>query len=741
MNMLSPVDLERVVEAEAEEIPFGWMPLAAGFIRKRWPSLVLCVVVASALGFFYASQQAPTYSSATTLLVDQRRADNFLPGRAQLDNQGVNAEIESQVEVLRSYGLAEKVVDRLNLADTRDDMPPGSGLLAHRPMPLLSWIGLGKSSAPVADAQTRRAQAADSLLRMTAVRRVGLTFVIEVAVVSESAEGSAKLANGVAQAYVAEQLSGKSQATKEATNWMRARLVELSTQARAADDAVQSYKAANNILATDEGLINDQQLSALTSKLAGFHAAAISAKAQLDQARQMLTSGSAGNVVGEGLQSPIIDNLRQKLLDKQRQYAEWSARFGTQHEAVRLLRGEINDLQAGIRSELQRVVSTATNSLQIAQANEAAAQAQVDASVSQSGRVNKDRVQLRALQSEADTYRTLYASFLQRYSQAAQDQSYPVSEIEVISAAAPPLQKSGPRRGLILGGSAVAGLGIGLFAGLLSEMAAARPKRRGRGRSARGMECLGTLPMLKPPMPRGVSAIGHIRRVMFGGPRPGALRLPRDGSAGLLRLAIDRPNEPFGLAVAAMRREILRRTGSAREGRVIGCLTLNGGEGTSTVAANLAHVLAQGGHRTVLIDLADGENALTRLMRDPGAEPDGFGSRMHQDRATGLMFRPATGPADEVAGLSQLPTGQTMISIVRSLQRKHDFIIIDLPAVERRMPSHDILMQVDDLLMVGRWTPQDEARMMEAPDLAAASAVRCLGIILTMVPPRFCDVV
>lgn len=744
MNMLSPVDLDRGVGSpvgpQPEALPFAWVPLAGGFLRRRAAAIILVASMVTGLALLYVSQLAPTYMASATLLVDQRRADNFQAAHTTLDSLGVSAQIESQVEVLRSFGLAAKVVDRLNLADLRTDMAPGAGLIAHRVAPLKTAMGLGRPAPSSDSADVRAAQAADTVSRMITVRRVGLTFIIEVSVVAEDPQAAAKLANAVTDVYVAEQLGAKSQATHEASDWLHARIGELSAQATAADAAVQKYKKDHNIVATDEGLINEQQLTALTAKLATLRAATIAAKAQLARAKLMLSGGdTSGAVMGEGLQSGIIDNLRQKLIDKQRQYAEWRVRFGAQHEVVRRLEAEIGELQAGIRGEMQRIVGTATNSVEIAQASENATQAQVDAVVDQSGRVNSDRVQLRALQSEAETYRTLYTNFLQRYTQAAQDQSFPVSEVQVVSAAAPPLLRSGPKRGLIVGGAGVVGLGLGLLVGLVAEIASQRPRARPHGRSARGLECLGTLPLLGAEPSGWKGPAEKLRSLVVGG-NMGAMRLPDGGGAGLLRLGVDRPNELFGLAVAGMRREVLRRLGTSREGRVIGCLTLNSGEGTSTVAANLAHALALGGHRTVLVDMADGPGNLTRLMGQQDGENDGLGGRMHQDRKTGLLFRPAIRPAG-LPSNNAVTISQSMSAMVKALQRKHDFVILDLPAVERRMPSHDILTQVDDLLMVGAWTEQDEAKMLEVPDLAAASAVRCLGIVLTMVPPRFCDVV
>ncbi|WP_407804882.1 GNVR domain-containing protein, partial [Staphylococcus aureus] len=60
------------------------------------------------------------------------------------------------------------------------------------------------------------------------------------------------------------------------------------------------------------------------------------------------------------------------------------------------------------------------------------------------------QVQLRELQREAETYKNMYQTFLQRYQEAMQQQSFPVTEARVISKAVPPRTPSKPNKALIL---------------------------------------------------------------------------------------------------------------------------------------------------------------------------------------------------------------------------------------------------------------------------------------------------
>jgi uncharacterized protein involved in exopolysaccharide biosynthesis len=76
---------------------------------------------------------------------------------------------------------------------------------------------------------------------------------------------------------------------------------------------------------------------------------------------------------------------------------------------------------------------------------------------------------LEELESTAMTYRRMFESALQAFTEAEQRQSYPVSNARVITAATPPTGHSYPRRRQTLVIAAMAGLIFGLGLALLRE--------------------------------------------------------------------------------------------------------------------------------------------------------------------------------------------------------------------------------------------------------------------------------
>ena len=116
--------------------------------------------------------------------------------------------------------------------------------------------------------------------------------------------------------------------------------------------------------------------------------------------------------------------------------------------------------------------------------------------VAQSQVNNEAQVSLRELESNAQTYRALYDNFLQRYMESVQQQSFPITEARVITAATRPLSKSKPKTVLVLGLAALLGLGFG-FAGAAWRDFADRVFRTAHQvESTLQTECIALLPVI-----------------------------------------------------------------------------------------------------------------------------------------------------------------------------------------------------------------------------------------------------
>ena len=267
-----------------------------------------------------------------------------------------------------------------------------------------------------------------------AVWRVGMALVIEITFQSIDPDRAAQIANAVADGFIVDQLEAKYQAIQGATAWLQDRLNELRGQASAAERAVVEYKTKNNIVDTGGRLMNEQQLAELNTALVQARAAKAEAQARLDRITQILRddnpdpTAAATATVTESLQSPIITQLRQQYLDIAQREALFSSRYGNNHLAVVNLRNRMQEIRRSIIDELKRIAQANKSDYDIAQARENSLEKSLAESVAGSQTTNKAQIELRQLESAAQTYRALYNNFQQRYMDSVQTQSLPMTE-------------------------------------------------------------------------------------------------------------------------------------------------------------------------------------------------------------------------------------------------------------------------------------------------------------------------
>ena len=708
-----------------------WVPDLFAFLRRSWRIVLLCTAVTIALGIVYFVTATSSFTASSTVLIDAEASAPFKQQSSAMDGQYANGVVESQVEVLQSVGLARDVVRALRLAD--DPV-----FLANGRSPINTVLGvlLAPFATPMPDdPQSHETGAAELLIRMSRVRRIGMSFILELDVTSRDARLSSRLANAMVDAFVNGGLDAKNVNTKRASLWLQQRIGELQSQAVVADRAVQAFKAEAGIVDTDKGLMNQRYLGELNSQIVLARTRVADAKARLDRIREIIQAGPWAGDVSDALQNAVITHLREQYVDAARQAAEWEARVGPNHAVVTQTRDKLKDIQAQIRSELQRIAEGTESDYRVALTNQRDIERQLDGLVADADRTNLNLVRLRELQSAADTYRTLSGNFLQRYTQAVQDQSFPISDVRIVTHAATPLRKSWPKALIVLAGAAVAGLSLGFTVALVRESFDHGLRTAAQVRTGLELPCLGVLPTLKfrrrtdrapVEIPTGD------RRIVSAPP--------------ILRQVMLSPLSPYAEAIRGLRIRLMRPREGRREVSVIGFVSALPEEGKSTVSANFAFFLAEAGFRTLLVDWDFRKHSLSRLLAPTSAagfaEIVGGSAQLAdvvwRDPVSGLAFLPAAAAkgvtvSEQARGaipaLSSL-NGPRAQALLASLREQFDYVVIDLPAM---LPVADAVAAtrlVDGVVMVVECGRTSQAVVQECIEHASIEPQSLLGVVL-----------
>src|SRR5579871_1574556 len=471
---------------------------ATGFFRRQYRVFVIIVGCCLALGLVYLLTTPPRYTSHAMLLIDSSNLRVLQQPQTPVADVPIDlAQVKTQVEILKSEKVGLSVVKQLNLTEDPEFVGPGTGLLGRL---AVFFSAIGRPSETDA---TRTALA--SFLAKRSVAEVPGTYVFDIGFTSLNAARSAAIANATAEAYIVDQLEAKYQATKRASGWLQDRIRELRQEASDADRTVLDYKQKNKIISVGANsprgprLLGEQQLEDLNTQFSAARAAEEEAKARLERISDMMQKDIPDAAVADSLHSEVITRLRNNYLELATKEGVWSAKYGTNHLAAVNLRSQMAELSRAVHDELGRIAESYKSDFQIAKTRVEGLQRELQKSVASSEATDRAKLGLTDLESSAKVYHSIYDNFLQKYMEAIQQQSFPMTEARVISAAATPQRKSGPLTLLILAGAALVGIVLGLVAAILREVNDRVFRTMRDVESTLHVNCLAVLPRLTSP--------------------------------------------------------------------------------------------------------------------------------------------------------------------------------------------------------------------------------------------------
>ncbi len=396
----------------------------------RGKATIFWTIVASLLIAFLLVLVVPhRYTAVTQILIDPtdlRAIGNELAPANQANDANV-LQVESQVRVLTSDSVLRRVVKTEGLDKDSEFTRQG-----------------------IADGADSTTAALIALKRSIAVKRAERTYVVDVIVTTREAAKSARIANAIADAYLQEQTDVRSNAARQVSQSLTARLNELKDRVREAEDRVEAFKARHNILGASGQLVNEQQLTEMNNQLTTARARAAAAKARLDQVQQVQLSKNEGGAFPEAVQSQTITALRSQYAEVMRREAEQMTSLGARHPAVIEIQAEADRLRRMIDEEVYRLVISARTEYESARANEDSLAASLEKLKSNAVTTNEAMVTLRELERDVQASRAVYEAFLVRARETGEQERLDTKNIRVISRADIPLRRSFPPSNTLL---------------------------------------------------------------------------------------------------------------------------------------------------------------------------------------------------------------------------------------------------------------------------------------------------
>jgi succinoglycan biosynthesis transport protein ExoP len=306
-----------------------------------------------------------------------------------------------------------------------------------------------------------------------------------------------------------------------------------------------------------------------------------------------------------------------------------------------------------------------------------------------------------------------------------QKESIPISDTRPISPAKPPLKKSSPKTLITLALSFVGGSLLSFAVAYLREASNGVLRTIDQVEDILHVNCLAIIPALKITSPKS-------KYYSRDGDASTLLPEPHD----FLRRVVEAPFSRYAEAIRSIK--IAADLGGALN-KVIGLTSTLPNEGKSTIASNLAHLIADSGRSVILVDADLRSPSLTQWLAPdaPGLIEVLVGnlsldSAITEVPSSKLHFL-AAGTTSMLPHTNEILASESMKKLIEALRAIYDYIIVDLspvaPIVDVRTTGH----LIDTYVYVVEWG-RTEVELIERGFTEAQGVYdRLLGVALNKV--------
>ena len=688
-------------------------------------STILLTMLATVLVVF---QLAPLYTAETQVLIAPRVArvvdiedvlEALRPDRAT---------IQSEVEVLGSRWLAEKVVDELGLVQNpefnRHQRPPppsfGNPLRWFASLNSTFDGDLPDPATPEEAERRSRDDTVTALLAALTVKVVKITRVVSVAATSADPNLSATLANTVAEIYLREQRQAKAVANRQATAWLNERVAQLRDQVEQSNRAVEDFRLQRGLTQTSNTMLVEQQISGVNTQLIAAKARTAEANARLTQAHTLMRTEEGIYAALEVLDSTLIQNLRMQEVRLAGEAARMATEYGRLHPKMINVNEELSDIRAKIAVEVERIVQGLENDLEVAQTRERTLEESLEDLKGAAARLTQSQAQLRVLEHEAAANQSLFDVFLARLKETGQQEDLHRADARIISRATLPERPSWPNR--------KAGVAIGLVVAILLALL--------------------LVFVVEQVLERGFQTTEQIEDVLGVG-LLATVPMLHGGETQLVGNELDSPTSTFAESFRMLHTGLLLADIEDDPSVSILITSSVAEEGKTFIALALARLLASTGRKILLVDadLRHGEVGKRLKLSGKAGLADLLTGRVtsveeatQRDERSGLDVLTVGGRA------AHLPTdilrSHTLAQLIARLKPAYEMIIVDSPPALLVADARTLSRVMDKTAFVVRWS--ETSRKVAAAGLKTLveSGAQVSGVVLSMVeaqksPPYF----
>jgi len=310
-------------------------------IRKRWPFIVLSMIIATVVAFVYTYRQPKIYEASCHVIIEPQ-APQVLPGAKDVVELGTgtfwaNKEFyETQYRIIQSTGVGQRTVEKLGL---QYDPDYAGALGPNRDLSALGRIIAGQIT----------------------VRPLKDSRLAVITVTDRKPQRAALIANTVADTYIEYNLDYKLEGARSAMAWLAEQEADLKKELEDSELKLYEFKKDRNLLAVS---LDDKQsmLSANLTTVNGKLAEIRIKRLEMEAKRRMIERARANIADQETLpelrEQPTIRALHDTFIQLSKEYADFSSRYGAEHPRMKALQSQMTATRTAYEKEMDQVLAT-----------------------------------------------------------------------------------------------------------------------------------------------------------------------------------------------------------------------------------------------------------------------------------------------------------------------------------------------------------------------------------------------
>lgn len=722
---------------------------------RRKGTIILPAILGGLLALLITVPQNRIYQARSTLEFKNVNAEFMGRGGVSPygDSSGSSADIRTQIQILESETLVDRVLEKLDWSPPRRQGDTDSSLLAR-------WRRALRIDSGEND-RAPRLRALDYAREHIEINAADETRIVEVRVDSPDPVVAAEFVNTLSDEFVTLSLEARWTSAERTAEELVSQLEDTKAQLHRAEHELQESAGRVGLLDTgDQPDVAKEKLAQLLEELSRAEAERIRM-----QSRFELLAAYPPEILPDVVDDATLRNYQQTLTDLRGQEAELATTYNSAHPELKRVRAQIKAVEDAFTETRDAVLGRIESEYKQAVRSEEVIREQFSRQARLVADQAEKATEYNIHRRDVDLLREHYQAMLDRVRTASVSSALRDSDIRVLDPARIP---KGPYKPpIVLSG--ILGLLSGGFAGIVLVILREREDRflKAPGDAVLSLSLpeLGIVPDARKDRFNAYSLLHWPRKALgaageeeaapevTGEIRHQNSRLKEPGKAIIKRHEDDMVElvtlkdgasaitQGFHSTLAS----ILLRRKNEQALRIISLTSAQPSEGKTTIASNLAIALAKLGQGVLLID---GDLRKPRLHQvfgvprkiglgeylasDCTAE-DVIEDYVHDTVVSGLHVLPAGADSPE---FTKLLHSSRMSGLLRQCRKRYDMVIIDTPP-ERDVPDARIIGRMSDaVILVVRSGHTERETAIATCDRLRRDGCPVLGTILNQWNPK-----